>query len=277
MFAEKLRAAVEGNNSRLCIGLDPDPDLLPHPHIPSFIQDIVEATADLACAYKPNLAFFEALGPEGMMTMLESLRGIPKHIPIIADAKRGDIGNTDRFYAKALFDVYKFDAATVNPYGGREGVQPFLDYADRGVFIWCRSSNVGAADLQDLQLADGRPLYEAVAEQAREWNSAGNVGVVAGATWPEQIERVREICPDMLLLLPGVGSQEGDLEAAVQAAMDGDGDGFLVNVSRSVAYASRGEDYARAARQAAQKLRNRINLMREAGLAQRPGGRPSGR
>lgn len=269
MFQEKLQAAVQGNNSFLCIGLDPDPELMPHPHIPSFLQEIVEATSDLACAYKPNLAFFEALGLDGMTVLLESLRAVPKHIPIIADAKRGDIGNTDRMYAKALFDVYKFDAATVNPYGGREGVQPFLDHAGHGVFVWCRSSNPGAADIQDLPLADGRTVYEAVAAQARDWNVNGNVGLVLGATWPEQIESVRDICPDMLLLLPGVGSQQGDLEASVQAAADADGGGFLVNVSRSVLYAAKGDGYAKAARKAAQKLRNRINVMREAVLARR--------
>jgi orotidine-5'-phosphate decarboxylase len=269
MFSEKLRAAAETNNSFLSIGLDPDPDLMAHPHIPSFLQEIVDATSDLVCAYKPNLAFFEALGMGGMQTMLESLRSVPKHVPIIADAKRGDIGNTARFYAKALFEVYKFDAATVNPYGGRDAVQPFIDYADRGVFVWCRSSNPGAADLQDMKLEDGRMVYEAIAESAREWNTSGNVGVVAGATWPEQIERVRDICPDMWVLVPGVGAQEGDLEAAVQAAMDAAGSGFILNASRAVLYASQDDGYAKASRKAAQKLRSRINLMREAALARR--------
>jgi orotidine-5'-phosphate decarboxylase len=269
MFSEKLRAAMEGNRSFLCIGLDPDPELMAHPHIPSFIQEVVDATWDLVCAYKPNLAFFEALGLEGMQILLEALRSVPRHIPIIADAKRGDIGNTSRFYARALFDVYKFDAVTVNAYGGYDAVAPFLGYTDRGVFVWARSSNPGAADFQDLELRDGRPLWEAVAEKAREWNSAGNVGLVVGATWPAQVERARELCPDMLLLLPGVGSQEGDLEAAVQAAMDERGGGFLVAASRSVLYAARNDDYPKAARKAAQKLRNRINVMREAVLARR--------
>lgn len=269
MFSEKLRAATEANNSLLCIGLDPDPELMPHPHIPSFFQELVDATSDLVCAYKPNLAFFEALGMGGMQIMLESLRSVPKHIPIIADGKRGDIANTARFYARALFDLYKFDAVTVNPYGGRDSLQPFLDYSDRGVFVWCRGSNPGAADLQDLRLEDGRFVYEAVAEEAREWNAAGNVGLVAGATWPEQIERVRDICPGMWILVPGVGAQEGDLEAAVQVGMDSGGSGLLLNASRGVIYASKGDDFARAARKAAQKLRNRINLMREAALARR--------
>jgi orotidine-5'-phosphate decarboxylase len=269
MFSEKLRAAAETNNSFLCIGLDPDPELMAHPHIPSFLQEIVDATSDLVCAYKPNLAFFEALGMGGMQTMLESLRSVPKHIPIIADAKRGDIGNTARFYARGLFDVYKFDAVTVNAYGGRDAVQPFIDYADRGVLVWCRSSNLGAADLQDTRLEDGRFVYEAIAERAREWNTSGNVGLVAGATWPEQIERVRDICPDMWILVPGVGAQEGDLEAAVQAAMNADGGGFILNASRAVLYTAKDDGYAKAARKAAQKLRSRINLMREAALARR--------
>ncbi|TMB67972.1 MAG: orotidine-5'-phosphate decarboxylase [Chloroflexi bacterium] len=269
MFSEKLQAAAEINNSFLCIGLDPDPELMAHPHIPSFLQEIVDATSDLVCAYKPNLAFFEALGMGGMQTMLESLRSIPRHIPIIADAKRGDIGNTARFYARALFDVYKFDAVTVNAYGGRDAVQPFIDYAERGVLVWCRSSNPGAADLQDMKLESGPFVYEAIAERAREWNTGGNVGVVAGATWPEQIERVRDICPDMWLLVPGVGAQEGDLEAAVQAALNTAGGGFLLNASRAVLYTSKDDGYAKSARKAAQRLRNRINVMREAALARR--------
>jgi orotidine-5'-phosphate decarboxylase len=266
-FVEKLRAAQALNNSFLCIGLDPDPALMAHPHIPSFFTEIIDETKDLVCAYKPNLAFFEALGLEGMQTMLESVRAVPRHIPIIADAKRGDIGNTARFYAKALFDLYKFDACTVNPYGGWDAVQPFVERPDKFAFVWCRSSNDGAADLQDLPLEDGRTVYEAVAMQANAWNTAGNVGVVAGATWPEQIERVRDICPDQVILVPGVGAQAGALESAVEAAMDSEAGGFLINASRGVLYASRGDDYAQAARKEARRIRNRINIMREAALA----------
>jgi len=267
MFVEKLRAAQQTNNSYLCVGLDPDPELMAHPHVPSFFTDIIDETKDLVCAYKPNLAFFEALGTGGMQLLLEAVRAIPHHIPIIADAKRGDIGNTARFYASALFDVYKFDACTVNPYGGRDAVEPFASYKDRGVFVWCRSSNPGAADVQDLKLDDGRPLFEAIAERARDWNEHGNVGLVAGATWPEQIARVREICPDQVILVPGVGAQQGALEAATEAAMDHAASGFLINASRGVLYASRGDDYAAAARKEAQRLRNRINVMRQAALA----------
>jgi orotidine-5'-phosphate decarboxylase len=266
-FNDKLLSAQQANNSYLCIGLDPDPELMAHPHVPSFLQEIVDATSDLVCAYKPNLAFFEAMGLEGMQVMLESLRSVPKHIPIIADAKRGDIGNTARFYARAIFDVYNFDAMTVNPYGGRESVQPFIDHADKGVFVWCRSSGPGAEDVQDLILSEDRTVYESIAAQARHWNTHGNVGLVMGATWPEQLDHVRGTCPDMQILVPGVGSQEGDLEASVQSAMDARGGGFLINVSRSVLYVSKGDSYAKDARKVAQKLRGRINLMREASLA----------
>ena len=264
MFVDKLRAAQRKNESYLCVGLDPDPDLMPHKDVVSFLSEVIDATKDLVCAYKPNLAFFEALGIGGMQTMLESIKGVPSNIPLIADAKRGDIGNTARFYAKALFDVYDFDAATVNPYGGRDAVQPFADYADRGVLVWCRSSNPGAADVQDVRIQDGGALYEEIAERAREWNEHGNVGLVAGATWPEQIARVREICPGQVILVPGVGAQEGELESAVQAAADARGDGFLVNASRGVLYASRAGDYAGNARRAAESLRGRINLTRDA-------------
>ncbi len=269
MFLHKLRAASRRNHSFLCIGLDPDPDLMPQPQATLFLQEIVEATADLVCAYKPNLAFFEAMGTTGMQTLLEGLRSVPEEIPIIGDAKRGDIGNTVRFYAKALFQEYGFDAVTVNAYGGRDAVEPFLEYEDRGVFVWCRSSNPGAADLQDLPLADSRPLYQAVAERVSEWNVNGNVGLVMGTTWPQELERVRSLCPDMTLLMPGIGAQGGDLGAGVRAALDSGGEGLIVSASRQVLYASRGPNYAAAARQAARELREQINRERETVLARR--------
>ena len=259
------------------MGLDPDPARLGGTPIAAFIGAIIEATRDIACAYKPNLAFYEAMGIGGMQTLLESLRGVPAHIPIIADAKRGDISSTNRFYAQALFEVYDFDAATVNPYGGGDSVEPFLEYEDRGVFVWCRSSNPGAADLQDLELPDGRRLYEAVAGLANGWNARGNVGLVMGATWPEQLERVRAICPELPLLLPGVGSQGADAAAALRAGLDGEGGGVIVSASRQVLYASAGDDFAEAARREALSLRDELNRHREALLAARAGGQPSGR
>ena len=268
-FAEKLREASRRNQSFLCVGLDPDPAHLKGTPVPTFLQAIIEATQDLVCAYKPNLAFFEALGIGGMQTLLEAIRSVPTDIPIIADAKRADIGNTARFYARALFEVYDFDAATVNPYGGFDAVEPFLAYADRGVFVWCRSSNPGAAELQDLPLGDGRPLYEAVATLARSWNANSNVGLVMGATWPDQLTRVRQLCPELPILLPGVGSQEGDLAQAVRAAMDAGGEGFIVSSSRQVLYAGAGDDFAQSARRVALALREQINREREAVLAGR--------
>ena len=269
MFLDKLRAASKRNHSLLCVGLDPDPELMPQPHAALFLQEIVEATADLVCAYKPNLAFFEAMGTGGMQTLLEGLRSVPEQIPIIADAKRGDIGNTGSAYATALFDVLGFDAATVNPYLGGDSLAPFLERKDKGIFVLCRTSNPGAADLQDLLLADGRPLYQAVAEKAREWNRHGNVGLVVGATYPKETTKIREICPDMTFLMPGIGAQGGDLSAGVRAALNSSGEGLIVSVSRQVLYASRGRDYAAAARRAAQELRDRINRERETVLARR--------
>ena len=269
MFTEKLNAAARKNKSFLCVGLDPDPERMPHPDTVSFLRDIVDATKDIVCAYKPNFAFFEAMGIGGMQALLESITYIPPEIPIIADAKRGDIGNTARFYAEAVFDEYGFDACTVNAYGGHDAVQPFLDYADKGVLVWCRSSNAGGGDFQDLAMSDGRPLYLSIAERAQEWNVNGNVGLVLGATWPEQIDAVREVCPEMPILLPGVGAQEGDLEAAVQAALNKEGEGIIVAASRSVLYAGKGDGYAEAARREALLLRGRINVMREAVLARR--------
>ena len=201
MFREKLRVARERNRSFLCVGLDPDPARIPVTDVAAFLQDVIDATADLVGAYKPNLAFFEALGPKGYAILQRTLEAIPKDIPTIGDAKRGDIGDTMRFHAKALFDLYGFDAVTVNAYGGRDALEPFLSREDRGVLIWCRSSNPGAGDIQDQALADGRALYEAIAELARSWNERGNVGLVMGATWPEQLRRVRQLCPDLLILV----------------------------------------------------------------------------
>jgi len=268
-FRDKLIEASRRNQSLLCVGLDPDPSLLKGTPVVTFLQAIIEATQDLVCAYKPNLAFFEALGAGGMQTLLEALRGVPAHVPIIADAKRGDIGNTARFYAHALFEVYDFDAATVNPYLGHDSVEPFLEYEERGVFLLCRTSNPGAEDLQSLRLADGRPLFEAVAELANEWNARGNLGLVVGATWPEELERIRAICPDLPILLPGVGPQGADLAQALRAGLDAQGGGVILTSSRQVLYASSGDDFARAARRAALNLRDEINRQRDAVLAGR--------
>jgi orotidine-5'-phosphate decarboxylase len=268
-FRDKLVEASRRNQSLLCVGLDPDPSLLKGQGVVTYVQAIIEATQDLVCAYKPNLAFFEALGTGGMQALLKALRGVPTHVPVIADAKRADIASTSRFYAHALFDAYDFDAATVNPYLGHDSVEPFLEYADRGVFLLCRTSNPGAEDLQSLHLADGRPLFEAVAELANRWNTRGNVGLVVGATWPEELERIRAICRDLPILLPGVGAQGADLTEALRAGLDAEGGGVIVTSSRQVLYASSTDDFAQAARRAALNLRDEINRQRDAVLAAR--------
>jgi len=279
MFFAKLREAIQRNDSFLCVGLDPDPARLPERDVAAFNRAIVEATADLVCVYKPNLAFYEALGPRGMEVLHQTVEAIPEDIPVIGDAKRGDISSTAKAYARALFDVYGFDAATVNPYLGDDALAPFLERADKGVFVLCRTSNPSARALQDLLVVRGpqeqpRPLYLEVAAQARDWNAQhGNVGLVVGATHPEELGRIRQLCPDMTFLLPGVGAQGADVAAVVRNALDEGGGGFIIASSRQILYASSGRDYAQAARRAAQALRDEINRQREVALASRPGRR----
>lgn len=267
-FTEKLLAASRKNQSLLCVGLDPDPALMPKAGLVEFTKAIIEATKDLVCAYKPNLAFYEALGLEGLRGLERTLAAIPSDIPVIGDAKRGDMANTATFYAKALFEVWGFDAATVNPYQGRDALEPFLAYHDRGVLILCRTSNPGSADLQSLatSVADGggaaMPLYERVAHLANACNGAGNVGLVVGATMPAELRRVREVCPAMPILIPGVGAQGGDVKDAVRFGADAQGELAIVNTSRQVLYASRGADFAEAARRAAQQARDALQAAR---------------
>lgn len=257
-FTDKLLNASRKNESWLCIGLDPDAERMPEVDVLQFNKAIVEATSDLVCAYKPNLAFYEALGTQGLVTLEKTIKHIPGHIPVIGDAKRGDIGNTAKAYAKALFSILGFDAATVNPYLGHDSIEPFISYRDKGVFILCRTSNKGAADFQDRRI-DGLPLYEVVAQKAKEWNIHGNVGLVVGATYPEQLKKVRSICPEMPLLIPGIGAQGGDLASAVRYGVDAQGEKATINVSRQILYASREKDFAQAARNAAEKIRSQIN------------------
>ena len=258
-FVEKLLKAAHTNRSLLCIGLDPDPKMMPaNVGIIEFNRAIIEATSDLVCAYKPNLAFYETLGEEGFRALEGTIACVPDSIPTIGDAKRGDIGNTARAYAKSLFEMFGFDAATVNPLLGYDSLEPFIEYRDRGVFILCRTSNPGSADLQD-KLLDSGPLYELIAELARDWNKYGNIGLVVGATYAEEISRVRAICPDMPLLIPGVGAQGGDLASAVRYGVDSRREKAIISSSRQVLYASKGTDFAGAAREAALKLREEIN------------------
>ena len=257
-FVQKLLAAARENNSLLCIGLDPDPQLMPHVGVFEFNRAIIDATSDLVCAYKPNLGFYEALGVEGMEALHRTVEYIPKSLPVIGDAKRGDIGNTARAYAKALFETLGFDAATVSPYLGYDSVEPFLSYADKGVFVLCKTSNPGAAEFQEV-LCGERRLFELVAERAKEWNTSGNVGLVVGATYPEELRLIRQLCPDMPLLIPGIGAQGGDLPLVVRYGVDAHGERAIINSSRQILYASRGSDFAQAARREALALRQRIN------------------
>jgi len=257
-FTNKLLNASRKNKSWLCIGLDPDPELMPEVDVLQFNKAIIEASSDLVCAYKPNLAFYEALGTEGLAILEKTIKYIPGDIPVIGDAKRGDIGNTARAYARALFSVLSFDAATVNPYLGFDSIEPFINYQDKGVFILCRTSNRGGTDFQNL-CTNGLPLYEAVAQKAKEWNTYDNIGLVVGATYPEELKKVRSICPEMPLLIPGIGAQGGDLASAVGYGVDARGEKAIINVSRQILYASKEKDFAQAARNMAEEIRNQIN------------------
>lgn len=268
-FLAKLEDAAAENRSLVCVGIDPDPALMPVPvdEVAGFCRNIVEATADLVCVYKPNIAFFEALGELGFDALRQTLDAVPPEIPVLIDAKRGDIGNTAAAYAHYIFEVLGADATTVNPYGGTDAVEPFLEYADKGVIVWCRSSNPSAIDFQDLDVDDRgtmRPFWQAVAVKSQEWNAKhGNVGLVMGATYPHQLQEARRICPDMPILVPGIGAQEGALRDAVQAGLNHDRGGVMISASRSIMYASRDSDYALAARSAAAQLREHINRYRE--------------
>jgi orotidine-5'-phosphate decarboxylase len=268
-FIDTLRRAWQMRNSLLCIGLDPDvrkmPDVLrraPEPLF-AFNRAIIDATADRVCAYKPQIAYYAARGAEAELERtLAYLRDRHPDVPVILDAKRGDIGATAEQYAAEAFDRYGADAVTVNPYLGGDALAPFLDRADRGVFILCRTSNPGGRDIQDC-VVDGRPLYHMVAERTvRDWNRNGNAGLVMGATFPDALAAVRRIAGTLPVLVPGVGAQGGDAGAAVAAGKTPDGTGLLINVSRGVLYASSGPDFAEAARAAAIALQETLNRYR---------------
>jgi len=268
-FTQALKARWQDSGSLVCVGLDPEPGKFPAgmadapDAVFDFCRAIVDATAQYACAFKPQFAHFAAQKAEPQLeALIHYIHASHPGIPVILDAKRGDIGSTALQYAREAFDRHGADAVTANPYLGRDSVQPFLDRADRGVIILCRTSNPGAGDLQDL-LVDGRPLYQLVAEKvAREWNGNGNCALVVGATWPEQLRDVRAIVGDMPILVPGVGAQGGDVEAVVRNATTADGTGLMVSSSRAILYASTGEDFAEAAGNAARDLRDSINRFR---------------
>jgi len=267
-FTEKLAAAVQQNRSLVCVGLDPDPALLPEKMgIFEFNKAIIDATADLVCAFKPNFAFYEALGLTGMEALQKTIAYVPKGIPVIADAKRGDIGNTSRAYARAIFEFYGCDAVTVSPYLGFDSIEPFISYSEKGIFILCRTSNAGAADFQSLPCnipPVPAHLFEIVARKAAEWNRHGNIGLVVGATYPEELSLIRQTYPEMLLLIPGVGAQGGDIATVVKNGVNIRKEGAIINSSRQILYAAKGKDFAIAARKAASELREQINKYRNA-------------
>ena len=266
-FVRRLQLASEANRSLVCVGLDPDPDLMAIEDVAEFNRGIVEATRDLVCAYKPNFPFYEALGLPGLRALertVDHIRQVAPDALLIADGKRGDIGSTNDMYAKALFDAWDFDAATVNAWGGGDSIEPFIEYEDKGIIVWCRSSNPGAAEFQDVPVSlDGGgsvPLYEWLAIKCAEWNGAGNVGIVVGATYPEELGAVRGRCPGMPILVPGVGAQGGDLEGAVRHGLDADISNLMISSSRGITYASKDPDgFGAAARGAAERLRDSIN------------------
>ena len=265
-FHERLQRASSANQSLVCVGLDPDPELMAIPDVFEFNRAIVDATADLVCAYKPNFPFYEALGIPGLRALestIDHIRSAAPNVVLIGDGKRGDIGSTNKMYARALFETWGMDAATINAWGGGDSVEPYLEYGDRGVFVWCKSSNPGAAEFQDVRVpfeGESLPLYEWLAIRSVDWNRAGNVGLVVGATYPEQLGSVRSRCPGMPILVPGIGVQGGDLEQSIIHGLDTETPNLLISSSRGITYRSqdpfRFED---AARDAAVRLRDSIN------------------
>jgi orotidine-5'-phosphate decarboxylase len=276
-FIDMLRAAERQNHSMLCVGLDPEPTKFPDRikgdanKIYDFCAAIVDATADLAIAFKPQIAYFAAHRAEGQLErLMEHMRRVAPQVPIILDAKRGDIGSTAEQYAIEAFERYGADAVTLSPFMGFDSVQPYLKFHGKGAFLLCRTSNPGGDDLQNQRLSsvEGQPLlYEHVAKLAQgPWNLNGQLGLVVGATYPKEIERVRELAPTLPLLIPGVGAQGGDAVATVKAGLRVQGDNttgtIIVNSSRAILYASRADDFANAARQVALQTRDVLQAAR---------------
>ena len=268
-FIEKLKNRWTQSNSLLCVGLDPDFDRFPlsikekkNPYF-EFCTAIVDATAEFACAFKPQIAYFASCGAEGeLKDIIDYIHEKHPDIPVVLDSKRGDIGSTAKHYAKEAFVRYGADAVTLSPYMGFDSVQPYLEYEDRGAILLCRTSNPGGNDIQMLQV-DGKPIYQRVAELAAgPWNLNGQLGLVVGATYPNEIAAVRAIVGDLPLLVPGVGAQGGDINACVTAGVTKDMTGMMINSSRAILYASKAEDFKEAAARVAQETRDKINAAR---------------
>ena len=271
-FIQKLNGAWQTNHSLLCVGLDPDITRFPLAlqdksyAVYEFCKAIIDATADVACAFKPQIAYFAALRAEDQLEAIcRYLRETYPHIPMILDAKRGDIGATAEQYAREAFERYQADAVTLNPYMGLDTIAPFLEWQDRGAIILCRTSNAGGSDLQFLTVGEGLPLYQHVARLvAEKWNANGQCALVVGATFPHELERVREIVGEMPLLVPGIGAQGGDIEATVKAGQTAAGTGMMINSSRAILYATpQGEeDFVQASRRVARETCQAINAFR---------------
>lgn len=271
-FSKKLDSAITSRNSLLCVGLDPDITRIPakirvkEDPLHEFNKGIIDATADLVCSFKLNSAMYEAQGSHGLDQLKQTSEYIGSHypdIPIILDAKRADIGNTNNGYITYAFDYLKMDAVTLHPYLGGEALRPFLELKEKGLIILCRTSNEGAGEFQDL-IIDNEPLYQRVAREVSEkWNGNNNCLLVVGATYPEEMRKIREIVgQNMVFLVPGVGAQGGSVEEVMKAGATEEGDGVLINSSRGIIFASDGDDYAEAAHDEALKLRNEINKYR---------------
>lgn len=240
-FFARLENRVKSQSTLLCVGLDPHPNTLPSPTIDAlrtFCLRLIEATSDLAAAFKPNTAFFEAFGPEGWQVLREVIASVPNGIPVILDAKRGDIASTAEEYTKSAFEILGAHCITLSPYLGKDSIDPFIIDGEKGVFLLCKTSNPGSKDFQDITLPNGDMLYEYVAKLAQTWNTKNNIGLVVGATYPEALARVRAAAPDLWFLAPGVGAQGGDLEIALKAGLRKDGLGMLITVSRGISQAS---------------------------------------
>jgi orotidine-5'-phosphate decarboxylase len=275
-FTDKLLAAERAHDSLLCVGLDPEPSKFPGAwqHDPARIFDfcatIVDATRDLVLAFMPQIAHFAANRAEDQLERLMAhIRKVAPNVPVILDAKRGDIGSTAEQYAREAFERYQADALTLSPFLGYDSIEPYMKYDGKGLILLCRTSNLGAADLQGQRLASGEPLYEHIARLAHnEWNHNGQLGLVVGATAPAEIARVRQVAPTLPLLIPGVGAQGGDAEGAVHAGWRRHGGRtsapIIVNSSRAILYASRGNEFAAAARTAALDTRAMLNAARHA-------------
>lgn len=269
-FNQQLQSAWASQGSMLCVGFDPDPLRLPESlqgkpeGIFEFCREIADATADVVCAFKPQFAYFASQRAEAQLEkLIRHLKDQYPHIPVILDSKRGDIGSTADHYALEAFERYGADAVTVNPYMGFDTIEPYLKHQGKGVIVLCRTSNPGGSDLQFLNISpQGEPLYLHLAKlAATHWNGSGQIGLVVGATFPEEISKVRAVVGDMPLLIPGIGAQGGDIEATVKAgSVPGKpGTGMIINSSRAILYASSGNDFAQAARKVAQATRDALN------------------